>query len=123
VASTIQPLLSKGKATADASGNVLLDAPASQEVLANLEELPVDRKDIADLNLTVTDQGKEIANLSTENGSLQTALTSEKASHKADNEANAKQITGLKADCRKSKLKWFFVGVVTGFVGRSFTKI
>lgn len=114
VASTIQPFLKQGTATVT-TGGILLDTPASQEVLAQLEELPIRKADISDLQTIVGNQRTQIGNLSTENGSLTTALNSEKASHKADNIANAKTITALKADARKSKLKWFGIGYVAGF--------
>jgi hypothetical protein len=120
VASSIQPFLSKGTATAQSTGEVLLDKTGSQEILVQLEELPVDRANMADLSTEISKQNIEIVNLSTSNGSLQTALTSEKTSHTADNEANAKEVTKLKADARKSKLKWFGIGVVVGFIGRGF---
>jgi uncharacterized protein YlxW (UPF0749 family) len=109
VASAIQPLLSKGTATADPTGAVLLSQEASQEVLGDLEELPVDRADIASLNAIVSNQTTEIS-------SLQTALSSVKTSHQADKEANAKEVSALKASARKSKLKWFGLGFVTGLL-------
>jgi hypothetical protein len=49
---------------------------------------------------------------------LQTALTSEKASHKADVSADAKELTAVKVEARKSKLKWFGIGFVAGFIAR-----
>jgi hypothetical protein len=119
VASNIQPLLTKGTATVEPTG-ILLDTPASQDVLAQLEELPICKADEADLKAIETKQETEIANLFTSNGSLQTALTSEKTSHKADVEANAKELTKVKADARKSKLKWFGFGYAAGFLSRKF---
>jgi hypothetical protein len=117
VASNIQPFLSKGIATVEPTG-ILLDTPASQEVLTQLEELPICKADEADLKAIETKQETEIANLSTSNGSLQTALTSEKASHKADVEADATELVKVKADARKSKLKYLGIGYVAGFLSR-----
>ena len=44
------------------------------------------------------------------------ALDSEKTSHAADKTAAAADLTACKADAKKSKTKWFFVGVVIGLL-------
>jgi hypothetical protein len=120
IAAEFPKYLTKGIATVEGSG-VLLDAPASQEILAQVEEVPVLKQDIIDLNSINAKQASEITNLNTSNNSLITALDSEKASHSADNTANAKELISVKAQARKSKLKWFGIGFVAGFVGRHFT--
>ena len=43
------------------------------------------------------------------------ALTGEQKAHAADKLASATEITALKADARKSKLKWFGIGVLVGY--------
>jgi hypothetical protein len=121
VAQAYQPFLSKGTATVPTTGSgVLLDTSGSQEVLAQLEELPVARLDILDLKGMVAKQGTEIENQTTLNGSCQAAIQSEKSSHDADNKANAEVIVTLKAKSRLSKLKYLGIGVVIGFLGRGF---
>jgi len=121
VAQAYQPFLSKGTATVPTTGSgVLLDTSGSQEVLAQLEELPVARLDILDLKGMVAKQGTEIQNQTTLNGSLETALKSEQASHVADANACKAELTTVKAQARKSKLKYLGIGVVIGFLGRGF---
>lgn len=100
--------------------NVSLTLPVAQNVLASVRLVPLLQKDKTDLQ-SAFDNQVQIAN---NNEKLfeneRQALVSEQGSHKADNEANAKQITKLKADARKSKLKWFGIGVIVGFIGRGF---
>jgi hypothetical protein len=105
-----------------AQGNdVVLPLTNAQNALTIVQLVPLLQKDKSDLQA--------------ENGLLQTevsngvqALSLERTAHKSDNDANAAIIKGdalnlsaCKADARKGKLKWFFIGVGVGYLGRIFT--
>lgn len=53
-------------------------------------------------------------------GSLQTQVTGLQTEIKDDSIASQKQIAAVKADARKSKMKWFKIGFVTGFASGFF---
>ena len=105
-----------------AQGNdVVLPLSNAQSVLTAVQLVTLLQKDKSDLQAT--------------NGLLQTevsngvqALSLEKTAHKSDNDANAAIIKGdalnlsaCKADARKGKMKWFFIGYVSGFLTRVLT--
>lgn len=103
--------------------NVSLTLPVAQNVLASVRLVPLlqaDKKNLQDAYNNEVQIANNNEKLYTEE---QKALVSEQGSHKADNEANAKQITKIKADARKSKLKWLGIGILIGFVGRGFTGV
>ena len=101
--------------------DVVLPLPVAKNVLTMVQLVPLLQKDKSDLQA--------------ENGLLQTevsngvqALGLERTAHKSDNDANAAIIKGdalnlsaCKADARKGKMKWFFIGVGVGYLGRIFT--
>jgi hypothetical protein len=106
-----------GNATPSGS-SVLLDLPTAQAVLTDVQLLPLVQADKVDLGNQLSDE-KRIA-LDT-----QSQLSNEQKSHKSDVDtlnsqiaADGKQITKLKADIRKGRLKWFGIGFVSGFVTR-----
>src|SRR5208337_1606161 len=100
--------------------DVVLPLSNAQSVLTAVQLVPLLQKEKSDLQAT--------------NGLLQTevsngvqALNLERTAHKSDNDANAAIIKGkdldilaIKAQARKSKMKWFGIGVVVGFIGRGF---
>lgn len=104
------------------TGGYLVDQPAAVATLQILEALPVLTQDVADLQKSNSNLNVQLVN--------ETAIyEAEKKSHGSDNDANkaviaAKdaEIKDVKAQCRKSKLKWFGAGVVVGFIGRGFSK-
>lgn len=104
------------------TGGYLVDQPAAVATLQALEALPV-------LNQDITDLQKSNANLNVQLVNETAIYDAEKKSHGSDNDTNKTVIAAkdaelkdVKAQCRKSKLKWFGAGVVVGFLGRSFAK-
>jgi hypothetical protein len=93
---------SKPNAVTVQNNNVVLDLPTAQLALADMQLVPLLQQDKADLSQQLLNETK--------------MYNDEVAAHKSDNETNQKQITALKADCRKSKLKWFGIGYVAGFI-------
>lgn len=100
--------------------SVNLTLPVAQNVLASVRLVPLlqaDKKNLQDAYTNEVQIANNNEKLYTEE---QKALVSEQGSHKADNEANAKQVAKIKADARKSKLKWLGIGILIGFIGRGF---
>lgn len=98
----------------------LVDQPEAIAIAQTLEEVPVLKANVSNLE-------QENANLTTEVANDGKALDLEKQSHAGDVSAlnatimaNKAQLAAVKAQCRKSKLKWFGAGVVIGFIGRHF---
>jgi hypothetical protein len=114
LAARIQTLAPGGTVTVAADG-YKLDRPEAVAVVQALEEpatlntqITLDEKIIQRDDTIITNEGK--------------ALDSEKAAHAADvatlvaDKATLnQQIVTIKAEARKSKLKWFLAGLVTGF--------
>jgi hypothetical protein len=91
---------------------------AAVDTVTQLESVPVLTANNKNLQAAVDNQTTQIANDKTSLADEAKALDSEKTSHVADNKAGAADLASCKASARKSKTKWFFVGVVIGFVGR-----
>jgi len=104
------------------TGGYLVDQAAAVASLQAIEAVPVLQQDITDLQKSNANLGVQLVN--------ETAIfEAEKKSHGSDNDTNktvlaAKdaELKDVKAQCRKSKLKWFGLGVVVGFFGRPFAK-
>ncbi len=98
-----------------------VDQVEAVSIVQTLEEVPALTKNVQDLQ-------KENSNLTTVIANDVKSSDLEKQSHASDVTslnatiaADKAEITAVKAQCRKSKLKWFGIGVVVGFVGRHFT--
>jgi hypothetical protein len=76
----------------------------AQEITAQLEAIPVLQTNLASETTIATNDEKEV-------GELQTQLKVEESACKA-------QVADLKANGRKSKLKWFVSGFIAGYVLR-----
>jgi hypothetical protein len=90
-----------------------------------LEEVPVLQKNVQDIQQIADNRQIElskandlIAGQNTQIGGLIKQVTDEKASHKADVDADRKEIDSVKADARKSKRNWFIAGFITGVATR-----
>ena len=102
-------------------GNLEVTEPVALNTVEQLEQVPV-----LTLNLTnetyvaaANQQEAEKANalnsaLVVQVGDLQTTITKDDAACKA-------QVASVKADANKSKVKWFKIGFVTGFISGLFT--
>ncbi len=107
-AGSIKPTLPSG---------YLVDQTAAVATVQALESVPVLQQDIADLE-------KSNSNLQSELNNDAAVLTLEKKSHFSDNQTNTALLTAkdaeikdVKAQARKSKLKWFGIGFLLGLIG------
>lgn len=101
-----------GTATGD---NVTLPLPAAQTALTDVLLVPQLQSDKKDLQDQLTNETQIATNNKKLYDDEVVALTGEQKAHAADNKASATEITALKADARKSKLKWFGIGVLVGY--------
>lgn len=120
LAKRIVSLAPGGNITVEANG-YLVDQPEAVAIAQTLEEVPALIANIGKLE-------SENANLTTVIANDSKTLDLEKQSHASDVTslnaaitADKAELGAVKAQCRKSKLKWFGIGVVVGFVGRHFT--
>jgi small-conductance mechanosensitive channel len=119
LAKRIVTLAPGGSITVQTNG-YLVDQPEAIAIAQTLEEVPA-------LSANVKALESENANLSTIIANDSKTLDLEKQSHVSDvNSLNAVVaadkvvLAATKAQCRKSKLKWFGIGFVSGFVARHF---
>lgn len=98
--------------------NVLVDLPITRSVVSNLDLLVGTQSELVNTQAQLTNE-TAVANNSSENVAEQTKIiTGLKATiNDADKSCKA-QIAVVKAQSRKSKIKWFFSGVVVGFIGK-----
>lgn len=97
---------------------VVLTQPGAVAVAQTLEEVPVLQANLNDTNQINGNLTKENASCkdlvsaqAAQVSGLKTELVDQVKADKAD-------LAKVKAEARKSKLRWFLVGLVTGFVGR-----
>ena len=114
-------LVPQAKPTVTATG-IAVDTPSAVATLQQLEIIPVQQqeltntqKELENAQSLVTAEGQQMTTLNTEVGSLRTQL--------GDNQAVCQaQIAVVRAEARKSKRRWFYAGVVVGFVTRQWIK-
>ena len=114
----LNTLVPTASATVTPSGIALPEAGAVS-VVQQLEQVPVLTQELAnsqaetknDLSL-LTASNAQVATLNTEVSGLRLEITDDKT-------VCQDQIKVVKADAAKSKRRWFLIGVVAGFLGRS----
>lgn len=100
--------------------NVQLSLSASRTVASGLDLLPTVQEDLSDTKKQLTSETIIATNLQS-NVTDQKTLIDAMNVTSADADKTCKaQITSLKADARKSKLKWFAIGYVLGLVSGRF---
>lgn len=97
---------------------VLLDLPITRSVVSNLDLLAGTQSELINTQTQLSNE-TTVANNATENVAEQTKIiTSLKAQNVDEINSCKAQIAVVKAKDRKSKIKWFFSGVVVGFIGK-----
>ena len=103
----------------DPNGQITLTDDAAHKTVDQLEQVPVLTQELAnsqaeaknDLSL-LTASNAQVATLNTEVSGLNLQLVD-------NSKVCTAQIAVVKADAAKSKRRWFLIGVVAGFLGRS----
>jgi hypothetical protein len=95
--------------------DLIVPLPLGREIVTLLDQ------GVADAQTVVKQEGV-IKNLTATVADENAIIVEDKKVLSATIKADAKVLSAEKAKGRKSKLKWFFAGLVTGFLGRGFTK-
>ena len=106
---TQQTKAQPGEVTAQGS-NLLVDLPISRGIVTALDLLPAAQADLTDTQKQLAAQTQISTNLQADVSGLRTLNQDQQKACQA-------QVAAVKAQARKSKLKWFLAGLVTGFVG------
>lgn len=98
--------------------NVVLDLHVARDLVTQVQLVPMLEQDKADL-------GKSNELLAAEVANGEQALDLERKAHASDNSANGAtikardaEVSALKKNLRKSKMKYFIIGYVAGFITR-----
>jgi hypothetical protein len=101
----------------ETQGGFIVNDQAAIATVQQLEEVPVLKSDLADETTSLQESQKQYGN------EVQ-ALSLEESAHNKDNatcttdkKSLSDNLNKAKADAKKSKFKWFFAGVVAGFIG------
>ena len=97
--------------------NVVLDLSVSRTVAAGLDQLPTVQADLSDTKKQLTSETTIATNLQNNVNEQQSLIDSMKKQADAADKSCKADITLVKAQARKSKIKWFLIGVVTGIIG------
>lgn len=101
--------------TLDSSQGLIVPLPLGQEIVAKLDQ------GLADAQTVVQQQGV-IKNQNDTITGQASVIVEDKKVLSSQIAADGKELNACKADNRKSKLKWFGLGVIVGFVGREILK-
>jgi hypothetical protein len=102
----------------NASGsNVILDLPSTRAVIAQLDLLPAVQANATDTQKELDNETALFTKSQDENTQQAVVIADLKKQNVEQVAACAVEIKTVKAQARKSKIKWFFIGLVTGFVG------
>jgi hypothetical protein len=97
-----------GEVTAQGN-NLLVDLPISRQIVIGLDQLPV-------LQANLTDTKTQLTNETTIAQNAQSDVVAQKKVNADQVEACKAQVADVKAQARKSKLKWFGIGYVAGVI-------
>jgi hypothetical protein len=104
----------QGSITLDSSQNLVVPLPLGQEIVARLDQGDADAKTLLAQAAVIVNQQKTITDQSV-------IIANDKVVLQAQIDTDKRVLDAEKAQNRKSKIKWFFVGVVAGFAGRVFS--
>lgn len=114
-------LVPQAKPTATPTG-LAVDTPGAVATVQALEQVPAQQKmlvnaqqELSNTNVLLTASTGQVATLSSEVSGLRLENVDEQKVCTA-------QIAVVKAEARKSKRRWFYAGVIVGFLGRSAIK-
>lgn len=120
VVADLQPKLRQGTATVLADG-VKLDLPAARDVDAQITEGVNAKADLATTQTALTKETSIASNATADLATAKQAITAEQTKNGDQIKACDATIATVKAEARKSKIKWFLIGYVSGFLTRVFT--
>ena len=117
VQADLQPKLRQGQATVLADG-IKLDTEAARDVDAQITEGANAKADLATTKTALTKETTIADNATADLATAKTAIAAEQTKNSDQVKSCNAQIATVKAEARKSKIKWFISGVVSGFLLR-----
>lgn len=103
----------RGTVTVNQNDDLIVPLPLGQEIVARLDQALADAQTVTKQDGVIKSQQATIAD-------QQGIIAEDKNVLAKQIEADKKELTAVKAQARKSKIKWFAAGAVFGFVGRQF---
>ena len=114
-------LVPQAKPTATPTG-LAVDTPGAVATVQALEQVPAQQQELVNAR---QETANDLSLLTASTGQVKT-LTDEVSGLRLENVDEQKvctaQIAVVKAEARKSKRRWFYAGVIVGFLGRSAIK-
>jgi hypothetical protein len=108
--------------TIDAKDNLIVPQPLAVDIVVRLDQGQADAQTVVQQEKIIVNQTATIADQAKIIAQQEGVIAEDKVVLTKQIDTDNKQINKLKADLRKGRLKWFGIGVVTGFVGRQFVK-
>ena len=119
LAQRIQELAAAPSGSVSAVGStVVLEQPAAVAVVESLDSIPVLTSNLNDTKQIASNLTQELDKANVLGTALGAQVNGLNIQLKDSDTACKTEIASVKAKARKSKLRWFLIGVVTGFVGR-----
>lgn len=104
-----------GEVTAQGD-NIILDLHITRAVVSDLDQLPVVQANLADTQKQLANETEIAVATANQNAEEQKLIVAEEAQLADQKKSYDAQITTLKANARRGKLKWFGIGYIAGFV-------
>lgn len=105
----------------EANGDFAVTPEGAVATVQALDERDSLKAEVANDEQQLADKTQVIEGLDKTVDLQKQEITSDKTVLATQIDADKKELTAVKAQARKSKIKWFFAGVVAGFLGRSIT--
>jgi hypothetical protein len=101
-----------------AQGDIIqLDLPVARTIASIADQLPAVKADLADTQKQLTAETTIATNMQNNVVGEQELIDAMKVQSQDAEKACKTQIADVKAKARKSKLRWFLVGLITGIIG------
>jgi hypothetical protein len=101
---------------------IAVDTPSAVATVQALEETPALRAQLSNERTQLENAQKLIVDEGTQIATLNTLVTGKDALLADDAKVCAARVAVVKADARKSKLRWFYAGVAVGWLARQAVK-
>jgi hypothetical protein len=105
-----------GEVVASAN-DVTIDLPITRVITADLDQLPVAESDLADTTSQLKNETQIATNAQADATEAKKVVAAQVAQLADQDKACKAEVATVRSDARKGKLKWFFIGVFTGFIG------
>lgn len=96
---------------------VIVDLPVARNIVASLDQLPVTQADLSDTQKQLSSEIAIASNLQNNVTDGQKLIDSMRTQATDADKSCKAEIAVVKVQARKSKIKWFFAGVVAGLLG------